>query len=354
LTPKLEMGFISDMKVAFVGKGGSGKTTLAALFVRSIAHAHSVHDNSTHPDSTHPDSTRPDSTAPLLAIDADINQHLAAALGDTDEERARPALGDHLPMIKEYLRGANPRISSAATMVKTTPPGSGSRLISLAERNPLYDRLVTDANGIRLAVTGPFSEDDLGVACYHSKVGAVELLLNHLVDGPGEYAVVDMTAGADSFASGLFTRFDRTFLVCEPTVRSVGVYRQYRNYARDHDVAVTVVGNKIEDADDVAFLREHIGADLLTWIGRSAFVKAAERGRVRPITELEPANRDALRLMREAVDATPRDPWRYTAQAVEFHLRNAKAWANDRVGEDLAEQIDPDFVLPISALASAK
>ena len=40
------------------------------------------------------------------------------------------------------------------------------------------------------------------MACYHSKVGAVELLLNHLVDGPGEYVVVDMTAGADSFASG--------------------------------------------------------------------------------------------------------------------------------------------------------
>jgi CO dehydrogenase maturation factor len=54
----------------------------------------------------------------------------------------------------------------------------------------------------------------------------VELLLSHLVDGPGEYVVVDMTAGADAFASGLFTRFDMTFVMCEPTVRSVGVFRQ--------------------------------------------------------------------------------------------------------------------------------
>lgn len=59
--------------------------------------------------------------------------------------------------------------------------------------------------GARLMATGPFTEDDLGVACYHSKTGAVELYLNHLVDGPGEYVVVDCTAGADSFASGLFT-----------------------------------------------------------------------------------------------------------------------------------------------------
>ncbi|MFI7536905.1 ATP-binding protein, partial [Streptosporangium sp. NPDC049376] len=31
-------------------------------------------------------------------------------------------------------------------------------------------------------------------------------------------------------------------------------------------------------------------------------------------------------------------------QAVEFHLRNARAWANRATGEDLAAQIDPEFV----------
>ena len=46
--------------------------------------------------------------------------------------------------------------------------------------------------------TGPFSDDDIGVACYHSKTGAVELYLNHLLDLPGEYVVVDCTAGAES------------------------------------------------------------------------------------------------------------------------------------------------------------
>ena len=181
-----------------------------------------------------------------------------------------PALGDHLPAIKEYLRGSNPRISSAAAMVKTTPPGHGSRLLGVTGPNPLYDLLVRDVGGVRLAVTGPFAAEDLGVACYHSKVGAVELLLNHLVDGPGEYAVVDMTAGADSFASGLFSRFDTTFLVCEPTLRSVGVYRQYvglRPRLRRREC--TSIGNKIEDRADEDFLRRHVGDDLLTWLGRS-------------------------------------------------------------------------------------
>ncbi|HEY3610353.1 MAG TPA: ATP-binding protein, partial [Pseudonocardiaceae bacterium] len=203
---------------------------------------------------------------------------------------------------------------------------------------------VRTVGGVRLAVTGRFAERELGVACYHGKVGAVELLLNHLVDGPDEYVVVDMTAGADAFASGLFTRFDLTFLVCEPTVRAVGVYRQYTGYARDFGVRLAVVGNKVADTDDLAFLREQVGDDLLTCLDRSTHVRAAERGAHRPIEALEPANRAALATMRSAVDGVVRDPARYRRQGVEFHLRNAAAWANERTGQDLAAQVDPDFV----------
>ncbi|GIG90186.1 ATP-binding protein [Plantactinospora endophytica] len=317
------------MKISFVGKGGSGKTTLAALFARHLA-------------AVGPADGGP---LPLLAVDADINQHLGAALGATEAEAARlPTLGDHLPQIKEYLRGENPRISSAAAMVKTTPPGRGSRLLPVDGDNPLYAAVVREVAGVRLAVTGPFTADDLGVACYHSKVGAVELLLNHLVDGPGEYVVVDMTAGADSFASGLFTRFDATFLVCEPTLRSVGVYRQYVGYAREYGVRVHVVGNKVDDHADVEFLREHVGADLLTWLTRSDYVKRAERGVPAPVEALEPGNRAVLELLRATVDAQAQDWDTFRRHAVEFHLRNAVAWANERVGEDLAGQVDPDFV----------
>jgi CO dehydrogenase maturation factor len=312
------------MKIAFVGKGGSGKTTLAGLFTSHLAAEH----------------------APVLAIDADINQHLAVALGATEQQSASwPTLGSHLPLIKQYLRGTNPRLASAAEMIKTTPAGSGSRLLSIAGSNPIYDACVRELGGARLAVTGPFADDDLGVSCYHSKVGAVELLFNHLIDGPGEYAVVDMTAGADSFASGLFTRFDLTVLVCEPTVRSISVYRQYLGYAKDFDVNIAVVGNKISDADDLAFLREHVGDHLIATMSRSDHVRAAERGDVRPIGELEPPNMAALSRIRLELDGCERDWARYQQLAVEFHLKNAAAWGNDSSGVDLSTQIDPDFVL---------
>lgn len=88
------------MRVAFVGKGGSGKTTLSALFAGSLAR----------------------SGAPVLALDGDINQHLAHALGLPEEASfGAPPLSARTGEIKDFLRGSNPRIASREAMLKTTP-----------------------------------------------------------------------------------------------------------------------------------------------------------------------------------------------------------------------------------------
>lgn len=318
------------MKIAFVGKGGSGKTTLSSLFIRHLAAVGS----------------------PVVAVDADINQHLGVALGLTDEQSQQlPAMGDHMDHIKNYLRGSNPRISSSEAMIKTTPPGTGSRLLHVVEDNPVHGvcarSVGLDGGAIRLMVTGAFTEADLGVACYHSKTGAVELYLNHLVDGSDEYVVVDMTAGSDSFASGLFTRFDMTFLVVEPTRRGVSVYRQYKEYAHDYGVTLKVVGNKVQHQDDIDFLQDEVGDDLLLTIGQSDWVRAVEKGRPPRFEQLEADSRRALSTLQAAVDATyaERNWTRYMQQMVHFHHKNAASWGDARTGEDLSLQVDPSFTL---------
>ena len=311
------------MRIAFVGKGGSGKTTLSALFTRHLVEL----------------------GRPVLAVDADINQHLGQALGLSDQQvRAIPPLGGELSWIKEYLRGDNPRITSADDMIKTTPPGRGSRMSRLGSGDELYRRFARSAAGAHLMVTGEFEPEDIGVSCYHSKTGAVELYLNHLLDEPGEYVVFDMTAGADAFASGLFTRFDLVVLVCEPTRRGVGVYRQFRQHSEEHGVRLRVVGNKVADEGDGAWLHAELDAALLTTVSQSVWVRAAEQGHPPPFSELEPDVRRALEAVLTELDAVPRDWATYHRDTVYFHLRNAMSWANETMGRDLADQVDPGFV----------
>jgi len=310
------------MRIAFIGKGGSGKTTVAALFAQYFA----------------------EKNLPVLAIDADINQHLAQALGMSAQEAANlPPMGIKIDRIKNYFRGENPRIHSAEAMIKTTPPGKGSRFARLDEENAVFRYFEKTINGVRVLAVGEFTEEDLGIKCYHSKVGAVEIMLNHLIDKENEYVIVDMTAGADSFASGIFTKFDVMMLVAEPTLKSVQVYGQYKKYAKEYGVNIKVVANKIENEDDIDFIKQHVDDDLVAVIKRSSFVRSLEKGNVRSFASLEAENKKALSQIKETVDRAKKNWKKFYEHAVFFHIKNAESWANEATGEDARLQIDPDF-----------
>ena len=312
------------MKIAFVGKGGSGKTTLSSTIARYLAYK----------------------KYPVLGIDADINQHFGQSLGlDEDVSLEIPAMGLEMIKIKEYLYGNNKFINSPQEMIKTTPPGTGSTLMTVTEDNPIYKHFSRTVDGVRLLAVGTFTEDDLGVRCYHSKTGSVELVLNHLIDKTDEYVIVDMTAGADSFASGLFTRFDITFLVVEPTLKSVSVYKQYKEYADLYDVCIKVIGNKIKDSDDISFIQEHVGDDLVTTFSDSKYIRSMEKGIFLPITDLEEENLSAFEKIKSVIDLQEKNWDRFYKLAIEFHKKNAESWANESIGIDLATQIDPNFNL---------
>lgn len=106
--------------------------------------------------------------------------------------------------------------------------------------------------------------------------------------------------------------------------------------------------------DDLDFLHAEVGDDLLVTIGHSDWVRALEKGRPPRFEHLEETNRQSLRALHDAADATYelRDWERYTRQMAHFHLKNATSWGNERTGADLAAQIDPEFVLGERATAA--
>ncbi len=311
------------MKIAFVGKGGSGKTTLAGLFVRMRQEAGYL----------------------VLAIDADLNQHLGRAVG-IPEDCIPPPLGEHLPTLKSYLRGTNARIQDPAHMIKTTPPGTGSTLLGPHASHPLWETHAYTNSDIRFLRAGTITDSDVGTRCYHAKTGAVELLLSHLIDRPEEFVVVDMTAGADAFASGLFAQFDMTYIVVEPTLRSLEVFRQYQSHAQEYGVPVCAVGNKAMGQDDRDFLLTELGDALQEIIPLSPYVRSMERGETPSLHTLDTPTREALSRLIAHAETSPIDRIRTRAHHIHFHIKNAESWGNADIGIDLTAQIDPTFEYP--------
>ena len=320
------------MRMAFVGKGGSGKTTLCSMMVRYAQQK----------------------GLPLLAIDADINQHLGEAVFGADYQSQKPDLGTALNQLKTQLMGQSKALNSISEMVKTMLPTQGSHLVTLCESdtvlNTFAEKLGTNQHFMHV---GGFDEGDIGTKCFHAKTGAVELVLNHLLDDQHDVVAVDMTAGADAFASGLFTRFDVTFIVVEPTLKSLSVYKQYKAYAKDYPLTLAVIGNKVEDEADLEFLQAHCGKDLIGTVTHSKWVKRAEKGLPQVMADLEPENAATLERALGFLQNQQRDWAQYWALGAEFHTKNALSWANEAAGRDVASLIDMRFLESLSAPKAA-
>lgn len=229
------------MRVAIAGKGGAGKTTLSATLARVAAR----------------------SGRSVVAIDADANPNLAAALG-------MPA--------------------DTAAQLGPVPPSLVSRRIGgsgLTE--PIADVLdrysLTAPDGVRLLGMGAPAHADEGCLC--SAHAVVSSLLEDL-DAPERVVVVDMEASPEHLSRGTVRHVDAICLVAEPYYRSLETVRRMAALVAELPVQrVSVVANKVRsDADEEAireFCDRH-GFELAGVVPWSEEVVAADRERV-PVVE---------------------------------------------------------------------
>jgi CO dehydrogenase maturation factor len=208
------------VKLAISGKGGVGKTTFAALLIRSLSR----------------DGRR------VLAIDADPDANLAAALGIADADKIIP-IADMKDLVFERT-GAQ--------------PGSIGGYFSLNPKvDDLPEALSAKLENIKLMRLGGVSKGGAGCICPESSL--LKALVRHVVLQRDEVVVMDMEAGIEHLGRATAKAVDKLIVVVEPGRRSIDTAGHIKQLASEIKLNnIAVVGNKIRGPKDEAFLREHL------------------------------------------------------------------------------------------------
>lgn len=215
------------MKLAISGKGGVGKTTLAALLAQTYA----------------------DHGRDVLAVDADPSPCLAEALGFPIERRSQ-------------LR---PIVEMEDLIAERTgaQPGSIGGFFTLNPRvDDIPDRFTVSHRGVRLLEMGAVEMGGSGCICPESAM--LKTLFTHLLFRQDDVLILDMYAGVEHLGRATVDFVDALIIVVEPTRRSLGTAVQIQKLA--HDIGLThlwVVGNKVRHEEEVTFLQENSPAPIL-------------------------------------------------------------------------------------------
>lgn len=205
------------MKIAFVGKGGSGKSSVSWLAVKTLE----------------------DMGSSVLAVDADHNMDLTSNLG-LDPEQTPLMHASSKDFMKEVGLDEDKRWSRIVTekdwklpTFRLSPPDTYTSSIS----TPL-------SSNLSLINVGLGSPDVLfSDKCAHGLSGPLKYYLG-LLDEEKSWVVIDSVAGADMVNYGLYAGIDAVIGVVEPHRNSVKVFEQIHEICRKTHIPCYVVINK--------------------------------------------------------------------------------------------------------------
>ena len=211
------------VKLAISGKGGVGKTTLAAFVINEISRR----------------------GMNVLAIDADPDTNLALALGMPNYSSIVP-IADMKELIEERTGVKMRSIRSMGTFFKMNPNVSD-----------LPERLSLTNGNIKLMVMGGVKKGGGGCVCPENVL--LKSLVTHLVLKRDEAVVMDMEAGIEHLGRGTAGAVNLLMIVVEPGQRSVETALQINKLAREIGLKkIAVVGNKIRNKSDKEYLQKSL------------------------------------------------------------------------------------------------
>ncbi|HID94450.1 MAG TPA: adenylyl-sulfate kinase [Candidatus Latescibacteria bacterium] len=226
------------MKIAVTGKGGVGKTTLAAALALLFSR----------------DGIK------VVAIDGDPDSNLAATLGFPEAEKIVP-----LAEMKQLI--------AERTGVKEGVIGSYFKLNPRVDDIP--ERFCPEYKGIRLMVMGGIRSG--GSGCFCPENAFLKSLLAHLLIARDEVVILDMEAGVEHLSRGTAAAVDALILVVEPTKRSIETALRIKRLASDLQIKkVFVVPNKLRTKADADFIKSNLQG--LEFLGSIRYYESAVDG----------------------------------------------------------------------------
>lgn len=244
------------MKIAISGKGGVGKSTIAAALALTAAK----------------------SGARVLALDADPDANFASALGIPWEvQKDIIPISKRIELIEERT-GA--KIDTYGKVFKLNPDVSD-----------VADKYATNHNGVSLLVLGAVKKGGSGCACPESTF--LRSLVNDLVLFKNDTLIMDMEAGIEHLGRATSQGVDLMLVVVEPGQRAVDCAHTVTRMAGEIGVKnVAFIGNKVNGPEDEQFIKDALpGANILGFIPYSETIRKADRDGV---TALDAAD-DGLR-----------------------------------------------------------
>lgn len=219
------------VKVAVSGKGGVGKSTLAGTLARLFAL----------------DGRR------VLAIDADPDANLAAALGMPAALRQSLHTISQERQLIEERTGA--KVREFGQIFSLNPDVSG-----------IAERYGVEYAGVNLLVLGASQRAGGGCACPEGVL--LKSLVRSLILNRDEAVILDMEAGIEHLGRGSAMGVDLMLTVVEPGQRSVDTARKVREMAAELGIRrFAAVLNKSTDPEaDSAWISKELGDGVLIGI----------------------------------------------------------------------------------------
>ena len=221
------------MIIGFLGKGGSGKSTLSTKVVQYL-------------------NKNKDNT--ILAIDADYNMDLLHNLEAGDDLEF---LGDDAKFLMKKVLGYDEK-TLYADMVLDENNKNRFTINPADEFTKKYSKNIFE--NVNLMAVGPHSENVLNdKMCSHGLGALLKAYLPLLNLNKNEYVIIDEKAGVDSVGTGIPTGFNMSIIVVEATVYGVKAAKQISDLLQNHyKLPFAYIVNKVKNDTDIDMIKKEL------------------------------------------------------------------------------------------------